>query len=225
MQRLKQKCLGILSAVMCPRILNKELFFTDFQKQVLIGYVLGDGCLEVIGKSGKARLMVEQGLKQKELVDWLYKIFSEFTKTPPKEKNYINKNSIYFSTLSSKQFYIYQNIFYKDKKKILPIEIEQLLTPLSLAVWFMGDGSVKSKECNGRIINTHGFNEQEVNKICEVLNKKFFLQASIRRQKDGLQIYISAKSAGKLYEIIFPHFLPTFYYKLPKMKLATTKVV
>jgi hypothetical protein len=203
---------------MCPRILKRDLFLTDFQKQVLIGYVLGDGCIEVRGKSGKARLMVEQSIKQKELVDWLYKIFSEFTKTPPKEKNYINKNSIYFSTLSFKQFYAYKNIFYKDKKKILPIEIEQLLTPLSLAVWFMGDGSVKSKECNGRIINTHGFTGPEVNRICFLLKEKFLLQASIRRQKDGLQVYISAKSAITFNNLIAKHVLPSFYYKLPRFK-------
>lgn len=203
---------------MSPRILKKEMFLTDFQKEILAGYILGDGCIEVTGKAGKARLMVEQGAKQKQFVEWLYEIFKEFVKTAPKEKNYTKKHSIYFSTLSYKQLYTYKKLFYKDKKKIIPDNIEHLLTPLSFAVWFMGDGSVKSKECNGRIINTHSFTEIDISKVCEVLRNKFFLQVSIRRQKDGLQIYISAKSAETLNSLISPHLLPFFNYKLPKFK-------
>lgn len=79
----------------------------------------------------------------------------------------------------------------------------------------MGDGSVKSKECNGRILNTHGFTENEVKKLAHILSLKFSLVASIRRQKDGLQIYISAKSAEILNNLISPHLLPYFRYKLP----------
>lgn len=200
---------------MRPRILKYESSLNEFQKQVLIGYLLGDGHLETWKNSQAARLKVEQGFKQKEFVNWLYEVFKSLVKTFPKEK----VNKIYFNTLSSSQFYIFHTLFYKNGKKIIPDNIEQLLTPLSLAVWLMGDGSVKSKECNGRIINTHGYKKEEVNKICQILNSKFCLQTSIRRQKDGLQVYISAKSAEILNNLISQHFLPSFIYKLPRIKV------
>lgn len=198
---------------MCPRILKQELILSGLQKQVLVGYLLGDGHIETWKNSLVARLKVEQSLEQKEFVDWLFKIFEGFVKTPPN----IKSKSIYFNTLSSSQFYFYREVFYPKGKKIIPDNIEKLLTPLSFAVWYMGDGSIKSKECNGRIINTHAFLEIEINKVCQILNRKFALQSSIRRQKDGLQIYISAKSAEKLITLITPHLLPYFKYKLPNL--------
>lgn len=212
---------------MRPRILKKDPILTEYQRQVLIGHLLGDGCLEIRGNAGRARLMVEQSFKQREFVEWLFEIFKEFTKTFPKEKDYLSSNSkgyfkkhsIYFSTLSFKQFYEIHKMFYSSKKKIIPDDIEDLLTPLSLTVWFMGDGSIKSKECNGRIINTHGFTKPEIENLCRILNKKFALRTSIRRQKDGLQIYISAKSAELLTKLITPYLLPSFYYKLPVLKV------
>lgn len=199
---------------MRPRILKKELLLTEFQKQVLIGYLLGDGCLETWKNSKVARLKVEQSLVQKEFVDWLFEIFKKFTKTSPKSNQIKSK----FNTLSSNEFYEFHKMFYIKQKKVIPKNIEQLLTPISLAVWFMGDGSIKSKECNGRILNTHGFTEPEVAQLSQILNDKFKLLTSIRRQKDGLQIYISAKSAGALIKLISPYLLPYFTYKLPKLK-------
>lgn len=211
---------------MSPKILLEEQSLSEIQKDILIGYLLGDGCLYPLPNSPKASLKVEQSLKQREFVDWLFGVFRIFTKTPPKEKHYIcsnkkgvfPKNSIYFNTLSFNFFYIFYKMFYKNRKKIVPNKIEQLLTPISLAVWFMSDGSVKSKECNGRILNTQGFTETEVKKLSQILNRKFSLKTSIRRQKDGIQIYISAKSARDLYYLISPHMIPFFKYKLPKFK-------
>ncbi len=204
---------------MSPRILKKKLPLNEFQQQVLAGYLLGDGCIETWKSVTKqiqvARLKVEQSLTQVEFVNWLFEIFKEFIKTPPKSK----KHNIYFNTLSSNIFYEFHKMFYQNHKKVIPENIEQLLTPISFTVWFMSDGSVKSKECNGRILNTHGFTEIEVTRLCQILNQKFDLITSIRRQKDGLQIYISAKSAGVLTKLISPHLLPYFIYKLPNLKV------
>ena len=195
-------------------ILKQELILSDFQKQVLIGYLLGDGHIETWKNSQAARLKVEQGLVQKEFVDWLFEVFGEFVKTPPKLK----QKSVYFNTLSSSEFYEFHRMFYLNGRKIIPNDLDLLLKPISLAIWFMGDGSVKSKETNGRIINTHAFTEVEINKTCLLLKEKFALQTSVRRQKDGLQIYISAKSAGVLSNLISAYLLPIFNYKLPRFK-------
>ncbi len=199
---------------MRPRIRKKELPLTEFQNKVLTGYLLGDGCLEIWNNSMAARLKVEQCLAQQEFVNWLFEIFGKFTRTPPKSK----QNKSRFNTLSSNEFYEFHKMFYVKREKVVPKNIEQLLTPISLAVWFMGDGSIKSKECNGRILNTHGFTELEVAQLSQVLNDKFKLLTSIRRQKDGWQIYISAKSGGVLTKLITPYLLPYFKYKLPKLK-------
>ena len=195
------------------RILIQEPILTKLQKDILVGYLLSDGCLEPYHNSGVARLKVGQSLKQKMFADWLFEVFRNVTRTPPT----INpkKQGISFNTLNLKQLYVFYRRFYRNKHKIIPEDIERLLTPLSLSVWFMGDGSVKSRECRGRILNTHCFTETEVTKLCQVLIDKFSLISNIRKQKDGLQVYISAKSAEALIKLIRPHLLPYFYYKLP----------
>lgn len=45
-------------------------------------------------------------------------------------------------------------LFYKDKKKIIPDNIYDLLTPVALAHWVMGDGQVRT---NGLRLCTDSF--------------------------------------------------------------------
>lgn len=204
---------------MRSRILKDDLILSEFQKEVLIGLILGDGCLVVQNNPAFARLQVCQSLKQEEFVLWLYKVFTNFVRTPPKTKTRFRNGKQYhemwFNTLtylSLKKFY---DIFYQNRKKIVPENIENLLTTTAFAVWFMGDGSVKSKECKGRILNTHCFTRTDIERLTIVLKDKFNLNVSIRTQKDGLQIYISAKSAEVLDRLLRDKILPFFYYKLP----------
>lgn len=196
---------------MRPRILKNNLKLSEFQKEILVGLLLGDGCLERTKNSTGARLKVSQCLKQKELVLWLYKNFSSLIATQPKAY----RNELRFNTLTHNCFKYFYDIFYSDGKKIVPNNVQDLLTPTAFAVWFMGDGSIKSKECRGRILNTQSFKRSDIGRLIFVLKEKFNLISSIRTQKDGLQIYISAKSAEVLNKLLKGKILPYFHYKLP----------
>ena len=204
---------------MRPRILKNNLVLSEFQKEVLVGLLLGDGCLERAKNSTGARLKVSQGGNQHEFVEWLYEVFKDFVQTPPRLKQ-TNRNGrshseVVFNTLTHSDFKNFYEMFYPTGKKIIPESISHFLTPIAFAVWFMGDGSVKSKECRGRILNTQSFNRTEIERLIVILKDKFDLKSSIRTQKDGLQIYISAKSADILNAILRDKILPSFYYKLP----------
>lgn len=196
---------------MRPRILKGNLELSEYQKEVLVGLLLGDGCLETYKNSTGARLKVCQCLKQSIFVWWLYNNFLSLVATPPK----IYREELRFNTLTHNCFKYFYDMFYPEGKKIIPDNIKNFLTPTAFAVWFMSDGSIKSKECRGRILNTQCFNRIDIEKLTRVLRDKFNLQVSIRTQKDGLQIYISAKSAEVLNIILKNKILPSFYYKLP----------
>ena len=204
---------------MRPRILKDELVLSDYQKEVLIGLLLGDGCLERSKNSLGARLKVGQSRKQNEFAVWLYDIFKEFVQTPPRVKQTKRNGKIYqevvFNTLTHPCFKSFYEMFYPTGKKIVPEGIDQFLTPTALTVWFMSDGSIKSKESRGRILNTQSFIRSDIEKLIFILKSKFNLQSSIRTQKDDLQIYISGKSAESLNAILKDKILPSFYYKLP----------
>lgn len=204
---------------MRPRILEDELILSDYQKEILVGLLLGDGCIERTKNSKVARLKVDQSLRQSEFVQWLYETFKDFVRTPPRLKQKVRNGRRYselvFNTLTHKSFKHFYDLFYPNGKKIVPESINQSLTPTALAVWFMSDGSVKSKECRGRILNTQSFTRPDIEKLIFILKSKFNLQSSIRTQKDGLQIYISGKSAEILNDLLKDKILPSFYYKLP----------
>lgn len=194
---------------------KKNLKLSSLQREIVVGLALGDGHLET--NNGKTyRLMVEHGIQQKEYLDWIYNQFQEWTGTPPKLKLKNGKPfSYHFSTYSHELLGFYGEKFYFNKKKVMPEIIEELITPLSLAIWFMDDGSLKSKRHNTYIIHTLGFQKAELERIQEVLKRKFEIETRLHKQKEKyLRLYILSKSALKFRKIVSPHILPSLEYKL-----------
>ncbi|MAG45092.1 hypothetical protein CL633_04375 [bacterium] len=198
---------------------KKNLILLDRQKKILIGTLLGDAHLEAYYRDEVARLKIEHSYKQREYVNWFYREFQDWILTRPKkrEKKRWGKvyQSYYFSTLTHPQLAEFRKIFYKNKKKVVPEEfLRKNLDNLGLAVWFMDDGSIKSKQCSGRFLNTQSFTENEVKILQSILKEKFLLKSTTRPDKNGLQIYIISKSAKTLNELIRKHTIPSMRYKL-----------
>jgi len=191
------------------------------QQNILIGLLLGDGHLEKQKGSINYRLKIHQNDRHKEYVFHLYEIFQDITKTPPRSKvvSAFNKTyeSWYFNTIVHPHFMEYGNNFYNDSKKVLPTFslINSWLSPIGLAYWFMDDGSLKSKESKGVLLNTQNFSLTEVELLCNILEKKWLLSNWPRKQKEGYQIYISGHSYEKLKDLIYPYLLPSMFYKFP----------
>lgn len=198
---------------------KKSLVLTKYQRDILIGLLLGDGCLEILPKGDSARLKLEYSSKQKAYTDWLYEIFQSWVRSKPKRKitHAFGKTytKYWFTTLSSTIFKEYFDLFYRDHRKVIPSTIGHLLTPVGLAVWFMDDGSTKSKESNGRLLCTHAFSHKEVLFLCDILKKKFYLEATPRKQRDGIEIYISGRSSTQLRALVEPYIVTSMRYKLP----------
>jgi len=60
--------------------------------------------------------------------------------------------------------------------KIVPLKVEEYLTPLALAVWIM-DYSFAGAVSYGLKIATNNFTLIEVNLLCEIINRKYELNA------------------------------------------------
>jgi len=68
------------------RALQQRLSLTQIQKEVLIGTLLGDGCLLVNVYGKNYRLYIEHSVKQKNYLEWKYEIFREWCLSQPKDK-------------------------------------------------------------------------------------------------------------------------------------------
>lgn len=197
---------------------KKKLKLNKRQREIIIGKLLGDGHLETKDQERTFRLKIEHSIKQKDYVDWLYREFKDWTRTAPQRKIQSIKGRKYykywFNTLSSGSFRFYAQQFYRDRNKIVPKLIYRWLTPLSLAVWFMDDGSIKSKYHKARIINTQGFSKRDVQRLIDALENKFDIRCKLRKQKEGYQIMILAESADKFARIIKKHIHTSMSYKI-----------
>ncbi len=197
--------------------MDNKLKITSRQKQIIIGKLLGDGHLETV--NGKTyRLKIEHSYKQNEYVDFLYKELNNLASGWPKIKLQKLNNQIYkkywFNTHYSGSLRFYAQQFYLGKKKIVPKIIKRWLTPLCFAIWFMDDGSIKSKECQGKLINTQSFSDRDLEKLQKAIESNFNIRTKLRKQKEGKQIYIPASEVGKLRDIIKKDILPSLQYKL-----------
>jgi len=108
--------------------------FTDEQKEILIGLLLGDGHLEQMSLV-TYRLKVEQSADKEEYLYHLYDIFKDYCGSKPILKIKSNGDrSLMFQTKTSISLNFYGKQFYRDKIKIIPIRLlHRWLTPKVLA--------------------------------------------------------------------------------------------
>ncbi len=198
---------------------KKGLKLSREQREVLVGLMLGDGHLESQNGGRTYRLKIEQSEKHVAYVLHLYRLFSEWVRTPPQPKVVRSRGhestNWWFQTLSHGAFRFYAHQFYKGGRKRVPRLIHRWLSPRALAYWFMDDGSIKSAQSKGVLLNTQSFTKSEVELLCRVLEENFSLKAKPRKQKEGWQIYISGESYETFRKAVEPYLIPEMMYKLP----------
>jgi hypothetical protein len=197
---------------------KSSLKLTGKQRDVLIGVLLGDAHLETQNEGRTYRVKFEYSVKHRLYADHLYETFKAWVLTPPKTKQDDSHNNIWFQTVSHGAFRFFAHQFYDGRKKCVPKLIHRYLTGRAIAYWFMDDGSIKSRESKGVIFNTQCFTRNDVDRLVNCLCNDFALEASIRKQKDGLQIYVSGKSYERFLEIVEPYLHPSMRYKIPVVR-------
>ena len=191
------------------------LKLTDLQRETLVGLLLGDAHLETQNRGRTYRVKFEYGVKQTPYAEHLYGMFREWILTPPQVKVNATHDNVWFQTVSHEAFRFYAHQFTRAGRKCVPKLIHHYLTARSVAYWFMDDGSVKSRESKGVLFNTQGFVENDVGLLIDALRSCFDLEATGRRQKDGLQIYVSGKSFERFRDIVDPFMIASMRYKIP----------
>ena len=190
------------------------------QREVLVGLLLGDGCLETQNGGRTFRLKLEQSARRQAYVWHLYSIFREWVLSPPGARSKRASNgaittNLAFQTVSHAAFRFYAQQFYAGGRKRVPELIGHWLTPRGLSYWFMDDGSVKSSHSKGVILNTHCFDRQELERLARCLMDRFGLQVTPRRQPDGVQLYVSGRSYETFVALVEPYLIDEMRYKVP----------
>ena len=192
---------------------------------MIIGSLLGDGHLEKRKQGVGTRLKFEQSSDNVEYLMWFHSYLSQrgyCNTNKPKLKKRIRKNGkiFYHYSLNSFTFSSFNwihDMFYKKIEgkyiKIIPLNIEEYLSPITLALWFMDDGSKLRK---GAKIATNCFTKTELENLCIILKNKFNITVTVHSggKNKGYTLYISTSSMPTFSKIIKPYMLPSLYYKL-----------
>ena len=196
---------------------------TKKQHEIIIGTLLGDAWID-----GKC-LRMKQSERYKEYVFWLYSQFENLCKSPPKQRK--DNRQWYFQTKFLEDISKYKEIFYKNGKKIVPKNIQELLiSPLSLAVWYMDDGSLdfRPKDHYNFSFCTNAFSVKENKLLVEALKKNFGIESNIHtplcREKRYPEIYIGAEGRDKFFNLIFPNVVSCFSKRLPQFALTPQRL-
>ena len=191
-----------------------------------MGLLLGDGHIQKRSINGNSRFIYAQSSLRLQHLNYFKHILELFRPYLSKNFNLKNRNftdkrsnkiysSVSFATLSLPCFNDYKNLFYNsDNLKIVPSNISQILSPISLAYWIMDDGSLQNK---GLHLNTYGFKEEDVLLLKQNLENMFgenSLKCSIHKHPKGQRIYIWEESMVLLKNNISQYMHKDMLYKI-----------
>ena len=195
---------------------RKTQFITvsDRQMEILAGSLLGDAYI-----SKRGAIQIEQGENQKQYLLWKYRELKSITsgkisRVFRKKKTGLMTSSYRF--FSKQYFRPWRKVMYRSGRKILPVSVLNLITPLSLAVWYMDDGCKKNNY--SIIISTDGFSIVSLKKLRLMLQERWFINTRIivktTAGKKYRRLTIGSYDLVRFFELIRPYIIPSMQYKI-----------
>lgn len=164
-------------------------------------------------------LFLDKDLKNAEYLLHLYNLFQLFVLTPPSVTTITDNNTgqtrdnLSFATLALPCFNELYESFYFKGRKIVPTNIANYLTVVSLAYWIMDDAGFTG---SGLKLFTNAYNLNELNLLVKALDKNFSIKATILKTsiKNQQTLYISKKQLSLVKDLVKEFIHPTMMYKL-----------
>ena len=185
----------------------------------MIGSVLGDAWIE------RGSFRFKQSKEKKNYVWWMYNELKSLCRSYPRQGW---NEQVSFQTLMHPEIGKMRNLFYPEGRKRIPDEIIHVLKdPISLAIWFMDDGTLdyRVKDHYAFRIATYSFSKKENELLAETLSKNFGVAATVQQSKMRDKIYyrlhIGEEGRDKFVNIVAPyiHLHSCFEHKLPPREM------
>ena len=187
-------------------------------RDVIVGTILGDGCLERNGSN--VRLRIDHSVVQSAFVEWKYQQLSELNPSSPKLVRRVDSrtNRLHvnyrFTTRTNPALNYYFSMFYGSEKKSIPAFIGELLvSSLSIAVWYMDDGGRRC-DCRSGYLNTNAYGIADVDLLKKCLLDRFGISTVTHFAAGKPRIYIPSSQFTEFCELIRPHVIEEMKYKL-----------
>lgn len=204
-------------------IFHRCIVLNDSIQQILLGMLLGDASLCQKNGSYSGGIDFCHSEKQVDYFNEIIRLLGE------NQCNYYNATSGYGSPMKHGHFYsnydfkqLVLNTCIKNNKKYVTKEWCNLLTPLSLAFWYMDDGSIENADSDSLkpkiSIATNNFSIEEVQNLSDCLWDKFRIKCEIRTKESykGNVLIMNTEATDRFCWLIAPYICNSMKYKLPK---------
>jgi len=188
---------------------------------IIFGSLLGDAHAERRKQGNGTRITFYQEGSHVSYLLWLHGllfILGYCSFNIPKIQTRLDKKGIVrkiirFRTWTYSSLNWIHDIWYLNGIKIVPSIIGDFLTPISLAIWIMDDGS---KVGSGLKLSTNSFSYSNCILLVKILFDKFNLKASVQSagKLNQYHVYIWKESMPLLRKIVLPYIHPSMKYKI-----------
>lgn len=193
-------------------------------KQLILGSLLGDACINSNSKNGNYRsIHFSHSEKQLDYFNYKKRVLGKYCLG---EKNrtsgYGSKMyDMHTTTNLDLNNFINTNCMVNNKKTVTKDWICEV-DPLGLAFWYMDDGSIQNRDSDNlscRItLNTQGFSFDEHLIIVDFFKTRYNIDVTIGDKEvyKGHVIIFDVKNTEKFCAIVAPYICDSMKYKLPK---------
>jgi intein/homing endonuclease len=190
---------------------RQKLHLSYIQEQILIGKMLGDGCLS------KNHIEICHKKEHEKYIDYTLQCLGDIAGN--KQKIRIGGYGYPIVPAKTKANRSIKELFtewYTTGKKQVPKGIK--LSPISLAFWYMDDGSLAhwKNQLDRAQFATCSFNEDSHNYLIQAFNN-YGINPVIVNGSDGYRrLRINSDDADKFFSIVAPYIPKIMQYKLPE---------
>ena len=213
--------------------------YTKDVLQYVAGMIIGDSCLNTEQRNNKdgtiykkARISFTQGEKQLSYLQEKLRLLGQGEVKIRQGRSGYCQNKIYLTSLRiDDTIQTWLNTIYPKgmptKKNGIPKinkDFVEYLTPISLALWYMDDGTITKRARESQKstirIGTYAYTEEENKLLIQALLNKFGVRASLqtdaRHKNAPYFLYLSVEATMKFQQLIAPFVCPSMRYKLDK---------
>jgi recombination protein RecA len=195
-------------------------YLSDFQWEVVLGGLMGDGALSPTRSGHGARYRFGHGAKQAEYCDWKTSLFANVGVS--QSANAAGGTSCDLMPLP--ELGALRSAVYVGGKKVFSDDYLKQLTPLSLAIWYMDDGtfSLRAKGLQARTRDGSGRSDICVEameptsrvRLRDYLADVWGIQPKLIDRAGKAVLVFSKDETAKLHALIAPFVHPSMEYKL-----------
>lgn len=206
-----------------PNLSKKQLAKISLSqscKAIILGSLLGDGSLKLYKPYKNARFWIRHSWIQKEYWEWktsrLIEIQTSKSFQIQKPQGFSKQKKLLFQSAALEQLTeIYQITYKKNRLQIKRTWLNHL-TPLSLAIWWLDDGSIIGNGKRGVFCTDNLSKKEQI-----ILKRYLFVQwkinvqiGKLNKSKQIFRLYLNTTSLKQFLCLIMPYApIPSMIYK------------